>query len=328
MATKERVVVIGAGVSGLTTAIVLAEAGVVVHVVADELPGSTSLAAGAMWGPYLVEPKERVGRWSQRSMAVFQELAANPDTGVRLASGIEASRSAERPPDWAVSLPGFRPCAAAELPAGCTSGYRATVPLVDMPVYLGYLQRRLRDAGGSVEWRRVGSLDEAQPAVAVINCSGLGARILASDPHLRPIRGEHVVVTNPGLTEFFTEDTGLSPDLLCIYPHGDTVVLGGTAIDSEGGLGPDEHAASAILRRCAEVEPRLAQARVLGCRVGARPTRGEVRVEADRLADGTLAVHNYGHGGAGVTLSWGCADDVVTLLGEWRREATSRPGSR
>ncbi|MEU8356271.1 FAD-dependent oxidoreductase [Nonomuraea sp. NPDC048882] len=54
--TSDRVVVVGAGVSGLTTAVVLAEAGHNVHVITAELPGVTSLAAGAMWGPYLVEP--------------------------------------------------------------------------------------------------------------------------------------------------------------------------------------------------------------------------------------------------------------------------------
>ena len=261
-----------------------------------------------MWGPYLVEPKEMVDQWSRRSLAFFRELSGSPATGVRLVSGIEASRHADQPPEWAAALPDFRPCTAAELPAGFVSGYRATVPLVDVPVYLGYLQRRLRAAGGTFERRRLGSLEAAPPASAVINCSGLGARTLASDPDLRPIRGQHVVVSNPSLTEFFSEDTGMSPDLLCIYPHGDTVVLGGTAIFGEAGLRPDEEAASAILRRCVEVEPRLAEARVLAQRVGARPTRGRVRVEADRLADGTLVVHNYGHGGAGVTLSWGCAE--------------------
>ncbi|SHL23174.1 D-amino-acid:oxygen oxidoreductase [Actinacidiphila paucisporea] len=269
-----------------------------------------------MWGPYLVEPKDQVDHWSQRSLEIFGTLSENPATGVRFTSGIEASRTAETAPDWATTLPGFRPCQAAELPSGFTAGYRFTVPLIDMPVYLAYLQQRLRRAGGTVEQRTLGSLAEAGPSSAIINCTGLGSRALVPDPDLRPIRGQHVVVSNPGLTEFFSEDTGTSPDLLCIYPHGDTVVLGGTAIDGEGGLGPDEEAASAILRRCAQVEPRLAEARVLGGRVGARPTRGKVRVEADRLADGTLVVHNYGHGGAGVTLSWGCAENVLTLLGE------------
>ncbi|GAA3025761.1 hypothetical protein GCM10010448_04520 [Streptomyces glomeratus] len=148
----------------------------------------------------------------------------------------------------------------------------------------------------------------------IVNCSVLGARDLVPDPELRPVRGQHVVVTNPGLTEFFSEETGLSPDLLCFYPHGDTVVLGGTAIDGEGNLAPDDKAAADILVRWAEVEPRLAQARLLEHRIGARPTRATVRVEEDLWEDGTLVVHNYGHGGAGVTLSWGCAEETRDLL--------------
>jgi D-amino-acid oxidase len=308
-------VVIGAGVSGLTTAIVLAEAGATVRVIAEEVPGATSLAAGAMWGPYLVEPRDKVERWSRHSLEVFGELAAGPATGVRLTSGIEASRHADAPPDWATALPGFSPCAAAELPPGFTSGYRFTVPLIDMPVYLVYLQRRLADAGVRVEQRRLRSLVEAGPAAAIVNCTGMGAHDLVPDPELRPIRGQHVVVSNPGLTEFFSEDTGLSPELLCIYPHGDTVVLGGTAIDGVGDLDADDGAAKAILARCTLTEPRLARAQVIEHRIGARPTRGRVRVESEQLQGGTLVVHNYGHGGAGVTLSWGCANEVQEVLG-------------
>ena len=165
-----------------------------------------------------------------------------------------------------------------------------------------------------VEQRRLTSLSEAGPASAIINCAGLGARHLVPDPDLRPIRGRHVVLTNPGLTECFSEDPGLSPDLLCFYPHGDTVVLGGTAMDGEGDLAPDDKAAAGILARCSEVEPRLAQARVLEHRVGARPTRATVRVEEEVGEDGTAVVHNYGHGGAGVTLSWGCAEETRDLL--------------
>ncbi|MFI2350996.1 FAD-dependent oxidoreductase [Streptomyces sp. NPDC019443] len=314
MTAGGRVVVVGAGVAGLTTAVVLAEAGTPVYVIAEHVPGDTSLAAGAMWGPYLVEPKDKVDQWGQRSLKTFRELAEDPGTGVRLTSGIEASRTADAPPDWATTLPSFRPCDPAELPAGFTAGYRFTVPLIDMPVYLDYLLRRLRAAGGTVEQRRLASLADAGPVSVIVNCTGLSAHDLVPDPDLRPIRGQHVVVTNPGLTDFFSEDTGSSPDLLCFYPHGDTVVLGGTAIDGEGDLAPDDKAAAGILSRCAEVEPRLAQARVLEHRIGARPTRSTVRVEAEQREDGTLAVHNYGHGGAGVTLSWGCATEVQLLL--------------
>jgi D-amino-acid oxidase len=39
-----------------------------------------------------------------------------------------------------------------------------------------------------------------------------------------------------------------------------------------------------------------------------------VRLEAEDYAPGKLLVHNYGHGGAGVTLSWGCADECVQLV--------------
>lgn len=309
-----RVVVVGAGVAGLTTAVVLAEVGALVYVIAEQVPGVTSLAAGAVWGPYLVEPKDKVDQWGQRSLEIFRKLAEDPSTGVRLTSGIEASRTAEAPPEWATTLPGFRPCEPAELPAGFSAGYRFTVPLIDMPTYLAYLLRRLDAAGGTVERRRLVSLADAGPAALIVNCTGLGAQELVPDHDLRPIRGQHVVVTNPGLTEFFSEDTGLSQDLLCFYPHGDTVVLGGTALDGEGSLAPDEKAAVGILARCVEVEPRLAKARVLEHRLGARPTRAMVRVEAEWAEDGTVVVHNYGHGGAGVTLSWGCAEEAASFL--------------
>jgi D-amino-acid oxidase len=56
--------------------------------------------------------------------------------------------------------------------------------------------------------------------------------------------------------------------------------------------------------------PELRDARVLRHKVGLRPARPAVRLERD----GDV-VHCYGHGGAGVTLSWGCAEDVAALAG-------------
>jgi D-amino-acid oxidase len=54
----------------------------------------------------------------------------------------------------------------------------------------------------------------------------------------------------------------------------------------------------------------LAEASVVAHQVGLRPARSAVRLERD----GDV-IHCYGHGGAGVTLAYGCAQDVVELLG-------------
>ncbi|WP_019062477.1 FAD-dependent oxidoreductase [Streptomyces prunicolor] len=314
MTAERTIVIIGAGVSGLTTGVALLEAGHPVRLVAEEVPGVTSLAAGAMWGPYLVEPWERVRDWSLASLSAFEALSDDPATGVRMVSGIEAARTNVPAPPWSGLLPNFRTCAPDELPVGFASGYRFTVPLIDMPVYLQYLLDRFQQVGGVVERATIQSLDAVERASAIINCAGLAGGDLAGDPGVRPIRGQHVVVKNPGITEFFSEDTGLSPDLLCIYPHGGTVVLGGSAIDGEGDLRDDPETARAIVDRCAEIEPALATAQVIAHRVGARPTRVEVRVEAEGLANGAMVFHNYGHGGSGVTLSWGCAGEIAALV--------------
>ncbi|WP_433533217.1 FAD-dependent oxidoreductase [Micromonospora sp. CA-263727] len=306
--------VIGAGVSGLTTAICLAEAGLRVTIWTAEPPQqTTSYAAGAMWGPYLVEPIDRVRLWSVQTLDVLRQLAADPQTGVRLVSGIEASREPVEPPEWGSQLDGFRLCEADELPNGFVTGWRYTAPIVDMPTYLGYLDQRFAAGGGRIEIRRVGSLDQAAGvAPVVVNCAGLGARELVPDPMLTPIRGQLVVVENPGITEFFSEDTGLSPDLLHFYPQGKTVILGGTAEPGNWRQEPDPHIAAAIIDRCAELEPLFRDARVIEHRVGLRPARPCVRMEKEQL-DGVTLIHNYGHGGAGVTLSWGCGKHVTGL---------------
>jgi D-amino-acid oxidase len=306
--------VIGAGVSGLTTAICLAEAGLRVRIWTAEPPQqTTSVAAGAMWGPYLVEPIDRVRVWSARTLQALRQLAGDPATGVRLTSGIEASRTPVDPPEWADQLDGFRMCQPDELPDGFATGWRFTAPLIDMPTYLDYLEHRFAAAGGISEIRRIESLTEAaEAAQIVVNCTGMGARDLVPDPDLTPTRGQLVVVENPGITEFFSEDTGLSTELLHFAPHGKTVILGGVAQPGEWSRQPDPATAAAILARCAKIEPRLRNARVLHHRVGLRPTRPYVRVDTQQL-NGSRVIHNYGHGGAGVTLSWGCAKDVATI---------------
>src|SRR5687768_2194746 len=136
------VLLIGAGVSGLTTAVRLAEAGMRVRVRAQHRPErSTSAAAGAIWDPiYANHPL--VLSWSTRSYEVFRELVDAGRPEVRMVPGVEASRRRIPAPDWARALPGFRECDAGELPGGFASGWRYTAPLIDMPPYLAYLERR------------------------------------------------------------------------------------------------------------------------------------------------------------------------------------------
>ncbi len=308
-------VVIGAGVSGLTTAVCLAEADLRVRVLANRAPrASTSAAAGASWGPYLVSDP-RIGQWSTDTLTVFEALAADgpPACGVRLVAGVEAALVDVEPPQWAREVTGFRLCTPAELPAGYRVGWRYTIPLLDMPAYLAYLQRRLARAGTRVESAEVDSLAQlAGSAPVLVNCTGFGAARLVPDAGLRATRGQLVVVTNPGIEEFFQEHDE-SDELTYILPHGRHVVLGGSAVPGDGPLQPDRHIAAGILRRCIRVQPALAAAEVLEHRVGVRPSRTPVRFGWGGDVRPRV-FHNYGHGGAGVTVSWGCAHQAATEI--------------
>jgi D-amino-acid oxidase len=308
--------VIGAGVCGLTTAICLAEAGLAVTVRAARLPlETTSVAAGAIWGPHLVEDSGRVAAWYRAGLETLRDLAGLPGTGVRMASGTEAWRHPAEPPGWSALMPAFRYCAAAELPDGFVAGWRYTAPVLTMPVYLEYLLDRFTGGGGQVQVATVGSLAEAAAvAPAVVNCTGIGARDLVPDHDLVAVRGQAVLVANPGITDFFIGPSDATADLVYMFPHGDTVLLGGTEQPGDWNLDPDPVITRRILADCAAVEPRLAAAEIVAQRVGLRPVRPRVRLDCERLGPGRLLVHNYGHGGAGVTLSWGCARDITERL--------------
>ncbi|HKN98546.1 MAG TPA: FAD-dependent oxidoreductase [Pseudonocardiaceae bacterium] len=309
------VLVVGAGVIGLTTAICLAEHGLRVRVVTATPPReTTSAVAGALWGrgPGVAEPADRIAAWSAVTFAELAALADDPTTGVHFTRGREATRNTVAAPVADQALFVVR-CLPGELPAGFRAGHWLTVPTVDMPTYLDYLVSRLLAAGGGVVPGVVRHRDDvAGLAPLVVNCTGVAARELVPDDTVRPVRGQHVVVANPGIDEFFVEDTD-DPSWVSFFPHGDRVVLGGIAGADDWNLTPDPATAEAIVRWCAAVEPRLAGAPVLANLVGLRPARPQVRVAVEP-GDGTRWVHNYGHGGMGVTLSWGCAKDVVQLV--------------
>jgi len=306
-------------VVGLTTAISLAEAGLGTRIVAEAPPGATtSAAAGAIWGPVRCGPPEQCYAWARTGLEVLSALAGEPASGVRQLSGREVCSAPASPPAWTGLLSDLRVLRAGDLPAGFVSGWAYTAPAVNMPVYLEYLLRRYTALGGSVSSGTVTSLASV-PAPAVVNCTGVGARSLVPDPSVVPVRGQVVVAENPGITEFYLDhgdsarkDSGA--DYVYMFPHGDVVLLGGTAYEGASDWAPRPDVTARILRDCATVYPALRDARVIGERVGLRPVRPSVRLEAEPLPGGRTLWHNYGHGGAGVTLSWGCAADLTAAL--------------
>ncbi|MFE5965911.1 FAD-dependent oxidoreductase [Streptomyces sp. NPDC056463] len=308
---SDDVIMVGGGVIGLTTALTLAERGLRVRVWSrDAVTGTTSAVAGALWWPYRIEPAHEVAGWSLESLRVYEKLAGDAAaTGVRIVAGVHADMVLGDLGDWAREVPGLRQLASAEVPGPYGTGLAARLPLIDMPVHLAWLCGRLEAAGVVVERRTVtGFAEAARAARVVVNCTGPAAGELVPDARMRPVRGQLVVVENPGIAEWFTAADAASSETTYFFPQPGRLILGGTAQEDDERPDPDPADAAAIVARCARVRPEIADARVLGHRVGLRPARsGGVRIAAEPLAGGGRLVHNYGHGGAGVTVAWGCA---------------------
>jgi D-amino-acid oxidase len=260
-----RIIVVGAGVVGLSCAVRLLEDGHQVDVLARDLPlETTSAVAAALWYPYRAYPFERVTGWSARSYRELETLASVPDTGVRMLEGTELHRRARPDPWWREAVPALTRMALTGLP------------------------------------------DHAE---VVVNATGLGARLMAGDGTVTPVRGQVVYVEQVGLDRWWLDGEGP----VYVVPRAKDVVVGGTDEEGDWTLTPDPATARRILERATALVPELAKAEVLRHKVGLRPARPTVRLEEERRGAARV-VHCYGHGGAGVTLSWGCAEDVAALV--------------
>jgi D-amino-acid oxidase len=312
--SRPKTIVVGAGVIGLTSAIRLQEAGFAVRIVTRERPTvTTSAVAAAVWYPYEVHPKERVVPWSKATRETLQPLADIPETGVSITPFVELFDVPVDDPWWKPAVPSFRRATEADLKPGYVDGYVIDVPLMEPAVYLPYLEQRFTDGGGTIDIVPADIEDlRALEAPLVVNCTGLGARDLCDDERLYPIRGQVVRMTNPSLTRGLADDHGPLA-LTYIIPRRTDCIVGGTAEKGVWDRTPSDATTRAILERARTLEPRLHDADVLDVRAGLRPGRDAVRLEAERVDDDHIVIHNYGHGGAGYTLAWGCANAVVSL---------------
>jgi len=322
------VVVAGSGICGLTSALRLQRAGASVALVTADPPENTvSAVAAAVWYPTYTAADPRVFDWARRTFDEFAAQAALGVPGVFMRSTRMLLRAPAPAPWWAAAVRDFRPAPAEQVPPGYAGEWRFTVPSAEMVPYLGWLSDRFVAGGGVVLRRRLPALAEARTiAPIVVNATGLAAGALAGDPAVHPARGHIVLVANPGLTVSIRDED--HPDgMLYVHPRSRDVVLGGTFEPDRYDPVPAEATARAIVERCTRLVPDLRGARMLGQLVGLRPARhGGPRVGVE---DGWL-VHNYGHGGAGMTLSWGCADEVARLAlaaGAGGRRSSDRPAT-
>ncbi|MFT7840220.1 FAD-dependent oxidoreductase [Saccharothrix sp. BKS2] len=308
MRTSREVTVIGGGVVGYTCAHELARAGHEVTVITADPPGrTTSAVAAAVWFPYEAAPADAVLRWGAESLRAFGSLAGDPRTGVSLRSGLVLHRSASPDLWWTAAVPSAE-AVGTGLPAGVVSATRCTLPVVEMDRYLAWLVAAagVRTVVGEVR-------DLAEVPGTVVVAAGLRSGVLVGDDDGPvPVRGQVVRVANPGLTDWLIDDDNPA-GLTYVVPRAVDVVCGGTADRGEHSLEPSAEVEAAILARVGDLVPELRGAAPVSRAVGLRPARSVVRL--DRVVrDGRVVVSCYGHGGAGVTLSWGCAADVVALV--------------
>ncbi|WP_420127943.1 FAD-dependent oxidoreductase [Longimicrobium sp.] len=322
------VAVVGAGVSGLTCAVRLLEAGYTVRVVAAEFatdpprhpegddreagypPPMCSPFAAAMWYPFAVEPLDRAAGWAKASLAHYRTLEQHKEWGVSL---VPFSLFFGKEPD-AIVASLMAECSPHPIPvpsAEYTVGIRVEAPFIETRVFLPYLESCVRERGGTVERRTLDSLEAVRAlASVVVNCTGLGAGALCEDDAVEPIRGQVLRVAAPAVNAYsLALPDGGNP--IYVIPRSADCVLGGTEEHGERRTRPDARMLRTIEEWCRWLEPDLGEGyEIVAEKAGLRPGRNEVRLEPEVFDDCTV-VHNYGHGGAGFTVAWGCADEVV-----------------
>jgi D-amino-acid oxidase len=309
----KQIAIIGAGVSGLTCGVIFAERGYRAAIFAKETGRqTTSSVAAAVWFPYHVEPAERVVPLALETYQVLLDLTRIPESGVSMIESRQFLRAGEiEIPAWAI------PLGASVIPSevegsleSFKSGFSLRTPLMDTTIYLDYLATRFRKAGGKIQANvRFEKLEDVDAKFdLVINCTGIGARELVRDADLEPHRGQVAIVPKiEGLSCAIVCDDA---PLMYAIPRTNDCVFGGTNELSDN-LVADPATTSRIVTECSRVL-NVDEPRVLAERVGLRPFRTSgIRLERDQLRDGRTVIHNYGHGGAGFTLSWGCAREVL-----------------
>ena len=308
--SKGRCLVVGGGVSGLSTGIRLLEDGWIVNLWSSKFsPNTTSDVAAALWYPFLSAPVEKTNLWGSKTYDVLKEFSTNPDAGISMTQTYEYFREIQEDPSWKDSVDNFKRLTD-DLPSNYIECFSFITPIIEMPIYLKWLTKKYNDLGGSLEQKTISNFLELPSNFdVVVNCTGLEAGELTGDKEVYPIRGQILRVKTDISVMHLDQQI---PTLAYIVPRSNDMILGGVAQQDNWSLSPTDKDRNFILKKCSQIIPELKDVEIIEELVGLRPGRTSVKLDKEIISNRTL-IHNYGHGGSGVTLSWGCADDVVEL---------------
>ena len=310
---EKNILVIGGGVIGLSSGICLLEDGwdVTIHS-AEFSPNTTSDVAAALWYPFLSAPVEKTDAWGSRTYDILKLLTADEKAGIEMVQTFEYFRSKQENPSWMSTVDKFERITE-DLPSDYVECFSFMTQVIEMPIYLNWLMERFKDLGGKLGKQIVRRFSDISDEFSVIiNCTGLSSGELCNDSEVYPVRGQ-IIRIKPLINKMHLDQQ--VPTLAYIVPRSNDMILGGVAQEGNWNLEPTEEDRNFILKKCSKIIPGLENAEIIEDIVGLRPGRTEVRLEKEIIA-GKIIIHNYGHGGSGVTLSWGCAEEVVEIVNE------------
>ena len=340
---RPRIVIVGAGVTGLSVGVCLLETlgGLVDVTILSEkfspnIDSNTAAAycipgGAAYTGSYNLAFEKASDRWSKDTFEWLMKIRHSSDGGV--GSGItqlpayKCFRDAHDVPHYQDVLEDFRvvppdEARALRFPTEVKTVWSFKTFVINPMKYLPWLMKKFQDGGGHIVQCKVHSLQELRDYDIIINCSGLGARELAGNLSVYPVRGQLVAVKVPWIKEMLVHREYDLSAIVHIVPRDGEVILGGVGEPNVWSTDPNPATTDAIYKKCLKLCPDLEGAEVLYSWTGLRPVRKTVRVEVEDSDASPVIVHNYGHGGEGYSLSWGCAKEVIMLVQESLQKRT------
>lgn len=365
----KKIIIIGAGISGITTAVTLQlldydteiYTARTVDQISDknEHPEFASLFPSASVIPHSVY-SDQLGDLFQLSQYMFYELRKRMFPGLTIHKHFEIFEFENKQPDYCNWMTHFRtideldPESVPRRPeAPKLHGWVFDCLFADWSFYFPALVELYKKLGGQITQMKLKADDIGDlPADTIINCSGTGSPALFDDPVENQLVQRGHLLHHPGSPlitnsddeiisynytphhSVYADSSGEACDVYC-YPRKDGWVLGGSrqtgTLDEENwDHDPDEEKCyvlndisfptqiidlnNEILEHTynLSLDNRQQLTPMMGFRY-IRSKNNGLRMDHETF-NGKKVFHNYGHGGAGVTLSWGCALKIAAQV--------------